>query len=277
MAKYIFITGVSSGIGLGLCNHYLSKGMHVIGTVRKQEDGSDISNPNFHKIVFDVKDKNGLSIVINKIKNIIGNDPIFALINNAGIAKAGPLEFVSDEDFEEQMEVNVNAVRRVTNATLPLMKKGSRIVNMSSVSGLFNSPFTGPYCISKHAVESMSDIYRRELSAFGIKVIALEPGPIKSKIWGKSRGTFDIYKDTRYGYLSPKADRMIDNAEKDALDVAHVAAACDKALFSDNPKPRYIVHKTKRMFKFMVSYMPDRFLDWMVARNLKGGDRHRSI
>jgi NAD(P)-dependent dehydrogenase (short-subunit alcohol dehydrogenase family) len=277
MAKYIFITGVSSGIGHGLASHYLSKGHTVIGTVRNAQDAADLVKQGLHSIIYDVVDKAGLSEVVIALKNILGDHPLHALINNAGIAKAGPLEHVSDADFELQMEVNVNAVRRITNALLPVMKADSRIINISSVSGLFNSPFTGPYCISKHALESMCDIYRRELAMFGIKVIAIEPGPIKTKIWGKAKGTFDQFMDTRYASLAPNADKMIDTAERHALDVSYVVAACDKAMFLDSPKPRYIVHKKKRMFKFIASYVPDRMLDWLVAKNLKKGDKHRAI
>ena len=277
MAKFIFITGVSTGIGHGLAMHYLQEGHHVIGTVRKESDAQDISGERFHKLIYDVQDSAGLPHLISQIKSILGDHTLYALINNAGIAKAGPLEHVSDEDFAMQMDINVFAVRRITNATLTLMIEGSRIVNISSVSGLFNSPFTGPYCISKHALESMSDIYRRELALFGIKVIAIEPGPIKTKIWGKARGTFDKYLDTRYGSIAPNADKMIDNAERHALDVSHVVTACDKALFANNPKPRYIVHKKKLLFTIIAKFAPDTLIDWMVAKNLKKGDKHRAI
>ncbi len=277
MEKYIFITGVSSGIGHGLASHYINIGHHVIGTVRNANDGNDFEHPRFHKIVYDVIDKNGIKTLQEKVKTIIGSSDLYAVINNAGIAKAGPLECVSDEDFEMQMEVNVNAVRRITNAMLPMMKSGSRIVNISSVSGLFNSPFTGPYCISKHALESMCDIYRRELALFGIKVIAIEPGPIKTKIWGKARGTFDKFMHTRYASIAPNADKMIDNAERNALEVSHVVTKCDNALFAANPKPRYIVHKNKLIFTLVAKFTPDRWIDWLVAKNLKKGDKHRAI
>jgi hypothetical protein len=278
MTKYILITGVSSGIGLGLAKHYLHKQFNVIGTVRKYEDGKELEiNKNFHKIIYDVKDKSGISNFVSQVENIIGNNTLFALVNNAGIVKAGPLELVKDEDFEEQIEVNVNSVRRITNAMIPLMSKGSRIIMISSVSGLFNSPFTGPYCISKHAIESMSDIYRRELNIFDIKVIAIEPGPIKSKIWGKSKGTLEPFKDTKYGHITAFADKAIESAENSALEVSYVCDACDKALFKDNPRARYIVHKNKLMFNFFAKYIPTFIQDKLVAKTLKEGKKHRTI
>jgi NAD(P)-dependent dehydrogenase (short-subunit alcohol dehydrogenase family) len=277
MGKYIIITGVSSGIGEGLAAHYLKEGHHVIGTVRKESDAVELSvNENFHKIIFDVKDRNGLTAFVQSIKNILKDNPLYALINNAGIVKAGPLECISADDFEEQIDVNVLSVQRITNAMIPLLGNDSRIVNISSVSGLFNSPFTGPYCISKHALESMSDIYRRELAQFGTKVIAIEPGPIKTKIWSKSRGTLDKYKDSRYGHLVSKADKMIDNAENGALPVSEICKVCDKALFNENPRTRYIIHKKKNLFK-LFTMLPDKVADYLVAKNLKGGERHRMV
>jgi NAD(P)-dependent dehydrogenase (short-subunit alcohol dehydrogenase family) len=277
MEKFILITGVSSGIGQGLASHYIQKGFNVIGTVRTDKDADALKNDRFHKIIFDVKDKAVEENLQKKVKAIIGNYSLFGLINNAGIVKAGPLEFVTEEDFSEQIEVNVIAVRRVTNAMLPLMESGSRIVMISSVSGLFNTPYTGAYCISKHAVESMCDIYRRELNSFGIKVVAIEPGPIKSKIWGKSKGTFDQFKNTRYDAIAPDADKMIETAEGSALDVSYVAEACDKALLENKPKARYIVHKNKLAFKLFAQFIPDSIADYLVARTLRGGKKHRMI
>ena len=276
--KAIVITGVSSGIGNGLAHHYCEKGALVIGSVRKDSDGHDLTQyPNFHKISYDVVDKVGIRDFSEAVRERLGVMPLFALINNAGIAIAGPLECLSDEDFEHQMDVNVMAVRRVTNAMLPLMGQGSRIVNISSVSGLFSSPFTGPYCISKHALESMTDVYRRELAAFGVKVIAIEPGPIKTKIWGKSKGSLDKFFETRYGHLLKHADKIIENAEASALDVSAIQKVCDKALLSDAPKTRYIVHKSKHLFKFFAKFVPDKIADRLVAKTMKGGEKHRIV
>jgi NAD(P)-dependent dehydrogenase (short-subunit alcohol dehydrogenase family) len=278
MKKYIFITGVSSGIGHGLASHYLAKGYEVIGSVRKHEDARDLDqHKSFYKIIYDVSNKTDLPAITEKIKSIVADGVLHGLVNNAGIAIAGPLECVNDEDFEKQIDINVLSVRRITNAMLPLMKADSRIVMISSVSGLFNSPFTGPYCISKHAIESMADIYRRELGLFDIKVIAIEPGPIKSKIWSKSKGSLDKYKDTRYNFITEKADKMIENAEKSALDVSAVCEVCDKAFFNKNPKARYIVHKSPLIFKFFAKFVPDSIVDKLVAKNLKSGNSHRAI
>ena len=277
-AKFILITGVSTGIGFALADHYCKQGYSVIGTVRKPEDAVELNkHKNFYAIVHDVQDKTNLDNFKSQIEKILISNKLFAVINNAGIAKAGPLEFISEEDFTQMMDVNVLSVRRITNIALSFMDKDSRIVNMSSVSGLFNSPFSGTYCITKHALESMTDVYRRELMAFGIKVIAIEPGPIKTPIWSKSKGTLDKYFHTRYGEMLKSADKIIGNAEQSGLDVSHVIEACDKALFQSNPKTRYLIHRKPIIFKMLYWLVPDKIADKLVAKALKGGEKHRVV
>ena len=278
MGKTIVITGVSSGIGAGLSQHLLSKGYRVIGTVRKAGDAGTLKvSSDFTEVVFDVNDRHGIQHLIQAVKSVCIETSLFALINNAGIAIAGPMECLPDEEFERLIDTNVLAVRRITNGLLPLMGQGSRIVNISSVSGLFNSPFTGAYCISKHALESMTDVYRRELMSFGIDVIAIEPGPIKTPIWGKSRGTLDRFFDTRYGTMLRNADKIIDNAEKSGLPVERVCAAVEHALERSKPSSRYLIHPKKWLFRFVSGWLPDRWADLLVARTMKGGNRHRAV
>ena len=124
---------------------------------------------------------------------------------------------------------------------------------------------------------SMTDVYRRELMAFGLKVIAIEPGPIKTPIWSKSKGTLDKYFHTRYGDILRTADKIIDNAEKSGLDVSYVVTACDKALFNPNPKTRYLIHRKPFIFKILYWLVPDKIADKLVAKTLSGGESHRIV
>ncbi|MFM2393528.1 MAG: hypothetical protein RLZZ546_1510 [Bacteroidota bacterium] len=278
-SKYILITGVSTGIGNAISENLLQKGHYVIGTIRDKKDAENLQNfNNFFPIVYDLQDINGLATLNDLVKGILKDNGLYGLINNAGMVVGGPLELVSENDFLKQMDINVFAQRRVTNTLLPYLKENSRIVFMSSVSGLFNNPFTGPYCISKHALESMIDIYRRELSLFGIKVIGIEPGPIKTPIWNKSKGSFDKYVNTRYGFILQKADKMIESAERDALDVSEVVTAVNNGLWKENPATRYIVHKKKFLFKLVSQFLPDKIVDSIVSKTIKGGgDKHRKF
>ena len=285
MKKNIVITGVSSGIGRDALRLLHQKGYHIYGSVRKEADAKSLTEAypqRFTPLIFDVQDQNA----VNQEAKVVFEtcDRIDALINNAGIAVPGPLEFVTESDFEKQMDVNLKSVRRITNTFLPLLGtapdfKGTpgRIINISSISGLFSSPFNGVYSISKHALESMTDVYRRELRRYGIKVMAVEPGPIKTKIWGKNLDSMTQFAETDYYYILQKADKMIENTEKNALPVTRTSNVILKCITKKRPKTRYIVHKNAFVFKIVANYLPDKLVDWFIHRSLSKGNRHRPV
>lgn len=281
----IFITGVSSGIGYDAMQTLISKGYHVIGTVRQENDARQIKDTfgvSCTILVFDVTDAAACQSQIGSIIPMLQQDGLHALINNAGIAVPGPLQHLTDGEFLHQLEVNVMAVRRITNILLPYLGtdkryRPGRIINISSVSGLFNSPFNGAYCISKHALESMTDVYRRELAMFGIKVMAIEPGPIKTEIWRKSKGTLDRFKETPYGEVLSSADKMIENAEKSALDVRVISKIITDIVEDKSYQTRYLVHRKPLLFKLLAYYLPDKWADKLIAKTLAKKDNYRPV
>ncbi|MGB1185379.1 MAG: SDR family NAD(P)-dependent oxidoreductase [Flavobacteriaceae bacterium] len=283
MVKNIVITGVSSGIGRASLDLLHEKGYHIFGSVRNQADADKLSKiypDRFTPLLFDVQNHDE---VVRASKVVFEHcETLAGLINNAGIAIPGPLEHLSEQQFEKQLDVNVKSIRRITNLFLPLLgaklnasKPPGRIINISSVSGLFNSPYNGAYSISKHALESMTDIYRRELRPYGIKVIAIEPGPIKTEIWKKNLNKMDEFKDSDYYEVLKKADKIIENAERNALPVENVSRLVAKCLTVSRPKTRYIVHKNKFAFRLMAYYLPDKITDWLVHKTLTSSNRHR--
>lgn len=283
--KNIFITGVSTGIGYDALTSLVSRGYFVIGTVRKSEDADKLKKEFGDKciiLIFDVRDVDKCTAEIKKVIPKLEKEGLFCLINNAGIAIPGPLQHITEDEFEQQMDVNVKSVRRITNMLLPYLgtdKKyePGKIINISSVSGLFNSPYNGSYCISKHALESMTDVYRRELAMFGIRVSAIQPGPIKTEIWNKSKGTLDRFKDTAYGELLSSADKMIENAEKSAFDVKVVTDIIINILQSKQPKTKYLIHRKKFLFRLLAFYLPDKLVDKMIAKTLAKKDNYRPV
>jgi NAD(P)-dependent dehydrogenase (short-subunit alcohol dehydrogenase family) len=283
--KNIFITGVSTGIGYDALTSLVSRGYFVIGTVRKSEDADKLKKEFGDKciiLIFDVRDVETSMAEISTVIPKMEKEGLYCLINNAGIAIPGPLQHITEDEFEQQMDVNVKSVRRITNILLPYLgtdKKyePGKIINISSVSGLFNSPYNGSYCISKHALESMTDVYRRELAMFGIRVSAIQPGPIKTEIWNKSKGTLDRFKDTAYGELLSSADKMIENAEKSAFDVKVVTDIIINILQSKQPKTKYLIHRKKFLFRLLAFYLPDKLVDKMIAKTLAKKDNYRPV
>lgn len=283
--KTIFITGVSTGIGYDAFAKLHSLGNYVIGTVRKKEDAERLRTTFKERatiLEFDVQDVQGSRQAIESVTPLLKDKGLACLINNAGIAMPGPLQYITEDDFETQLDVNVKSVRRITNQLLPYLGvdknyKSGKIINISSVSGLFSSPYNGAYCISKHALESMTDVYRRELAMFGIKVVAIEPGPIKTAIWHKNMGTLDKYNGTEYGQILSAADKMIASSEKSALPVEEITNLIVKILHAENPSTRYLVHRKKLMFRMLAHYLPDKLVDKMVAKALSSGENYRPV
>ncbi len=269
----ILITGVSSGIGRALTRHATKKGIEVYGTIRNKKKSVDLieSFGNlFTPIFLDVTDG---SRIKECAAELIRNPNLYfdCIINNAGIAIPGPLTEIGIIALKKQIDVNVLGVFRITNAFLPLLKRSTnrkKIINISSVSGILSTPMNGSYCISKHALESMNDVYRRELKLFNIDVISVLPGPIKTKIWQKNLGKLDRFKNGHYATFLKKADTFIIKTENQALDVHYAANYIYSIITKKKNKPRYILHRTPIIIKFMANWVPDRLLDRIMWKNL---------
>ena len=277
--KYVLLTGASTGIGHSSTAYLIDQGFFVIGSVRKQTDADKLETEfkeNFKAILFDVTDDEAIQKSVATVESIVGNNGLAALVNNAGIAVSGPMQHVALEKLRFQLDVNVLGVVRVTQAFLPLLgaSKDSpfpagRIIQMSSVSGKITAPFIGPYAASKYALEAISDAFRRELILFGIKVVIIEPGPIKTPIWGKTIVSDDrLYDDTDYGVILQKRGKSIAKTEAAAIPAIEVAKIVHRALTLKNPKTRYIVANKAWSFK-LFEMMPDKWLDKAVAKPLK--------
>lgn len=275
MAEYICITGVSSGLGKDLAGYLMERGFHVIGTVRQVADAVYLEEkyPDlFHFSVVDVTKKEDIKSFANKVAMICGPNGIKALINNAGIAVSGPLMYLEDGELENQLNVNVIGLHRVTKSLFPLLNAhpDARIVNMSSVSGLISYIFLGPYACSKHAVESYSDVLRRELSGFGIKVIVIEPTAAKSKIWDKNLSQIRKYLDTPYGDALKKGERIIARSSESGMEAEEVSKVIYESITRDKPAHRVIVGRKKWLTKLIAYWLPERMVDRLMIKKMIG-------
>jgi hypothetical protein len=279
-----FITGVSSGIGLEAVKMLTSHGYHVVGTVRNMADKENIEKnvPNTRILVFDVTDTEAMIREVSKVTSLLQTHGLKLLINNAGMAVPGPLQYIPEDKFDQQIDVNVKSVRRITNLLLPYLGtdkryKAGRIINISSISGIFTSPFNAAYSVSKYALEALSDGYRRELAAMGIKVSIIQPGPIRTEIWKKNLGQLEPYINTEYGAILKNADRIIQNTEKSALPVSAVTDVIHKILNTNSPKHRYLVHAKPFIFKIFVHWLSSSIQDKLILKSLNKGDKNRPI
>src|SRR6185437_4146724 len=194
--KSVVVTGSSTGIGWGIAKVLIAKGFRVFGSVRKAEDGERLRKEfgaNFVPLYFDVTDAAAVAKGADQVAGALGGETLFGLVNNAGIAVAGPLLYLKIDEFRHQIDVNLTGQVIATQAFAPLLgadtsRKGKpgRIVMISSVGGRTANPFMAPYCASKFALEGLSESLRRELMLFGIDVIVIAPGAVATPIWDKA-------------------------------------------------------------------------------------------
>ncbi len=276
--KSVVVTGASTGIGWGCAKVLIGRGFRVFGSVRKQADADRLAKEfgaNFVPVMFDVTDSAAVKAGAEKVAAALAGEPLFGLVNNAGIAVPGPLLHLDIDEFRHQLEVNVTGQLIVTQAFAPLLmaqpahKAGpGRIVMISSVGGKNASPFVGAYNASKFALEGLSESLRRELMLFGIDVIVVAPGAVATPIWDKAE-TVDVarYANTPFAAALTKVrDYMITSGRK-GLKPEKLGRAVWRALTIANPKTRYTV-TPDRMQNFMVNVLPKRVIDRTIAGRL---------
>ena len=281
-SKTIVITGASRGIGRA-CALVLDRlGFIVFAGVRREIDGAELktrASENLTPLILDITDSASIAQAAHTISDLIENQGLYALVNNAGIAVAGPLEFMPLERIREQFEVNVIGHIAVTQALLPLLRKGKgRIINISSKEGMLAMPFIGPYCASKFALEALSDTLRMELKQWNIPVTVVEPGTIATEIIEKSiKAAEETIKRLPhhaielYDSCFAKALKASDRIARAAIPVETVAKTVTKALIAKNPKPRYTVGIDAKVLGVLTRFLPDWMLDRIVLKQLGMG------
>ncbi len=276
--KSVVVTGASTGIGWGCAKVLTNKGFRVFGSVRKPADAERLKSEfgtNFVPLLFDVTDQAAVKAGAEAAAKVLDGEPLFGLVNNAGIAMSGPLLYLDVDEFRQQLEVNVTGPLIVTQAFAPLLSahatrnvRPGRIVMMSSVGGKNAFPFVGPYNASKFGLEGLSESLRRELMLLGIDVIVVAPGAVATPIWDKAENV-DIarYASTPYApALKNVRDYMLTSGRK-GLRPERLGRAVWRALTAAKPKTRYVV--TPDPFQnWIVNTLPKRMVDRMIAGRL---------
>lgn len=273
----VLVTGASTGIGEACALHLDSLGHTVFAGVRKPADGDRIAalgSGRLTPVLIDVADAASIEAAVKTIDESIGSTRFAGLVNNAGVARGGPLEFLAIDEWRDQIEVNVIGQVAVTKAFLPLIRGGcGRIVFVGSIGGRVGAPMMGPYNASKFALEGITESLRHELHEWDIKVAIIEPGVVKTAIWGKGRETAarleaeaDPEMLERYASLIQRSRDMIDTNDAKGVEAVVVARAIEHALFAANPKLRYLVGPDAKSAGLMAKFAPDRLKDLLVRR-----------
>ncbi|MEM6484468.1 MAG: SDR family oxidoreductase [Pseudomonadota bacterium] len=272
----ILITGATAGIGKAAAILLASKGHRVFGAGRDEGalEKLGAGHDNILPLKLDVTEDSSVKEALEYVSDVLEGATIDVLVNNAGIAKVGPVESVSMEDWELQYQTNVLGPLRVTKAVLPAMRerRRGRVVMVSSVAGRVTVPFFGPYNSSKHALESLSDALRMELRPHGVEVVLLEPGAVKTRFSSLEQEQFEAHAEASPPYASQihTLKNFHRELHRNGADPVSVAGAVVAACEGNEPPPRRIVPLFPgAAFVAIKSLLPTRISDWVVRKLTK--------
>ncbi len=272
--RSVLITGASKGIGRATARRLADRGFQVFAGVRRDEDGEALraEAQGISPVTLDVTDGGAVAAAAELVSRA-APDGLAGVVNNAGIVVPGPLEFLPLEHLRTQLEVNVIGVVSVTQAFLPLVRRGAgRIINVSSINGRVAVPFIGPYAMSKFALEAMSDAFRMELRRWNIPVVVIEPGAIETPIWQTSQrraarisGELAPAARDAYGGVLRAFESGSGRPPKHAIPPDRVARVIERALTARRPRTRYLVGLDARLAAFAKAVLSDRLFDRLVT------------
>jgi hypothetical protein len=276
--RSVVITGASTGIGWATAKLLLDRGFRVFGSVRKPADADRLKTEfgaNFIPLRFDVTDEAAVLAAAREVRAVLAGETLAGLVNNAGIAVAGPVLELSADEFRRQMEVNFIGPIIATQAFGPLLGsdpslKGPRgkIVMISSVAGKNGNPLSSAYSASKHAIEGLSESLRREMMLFGIDVIIIAPGAVKTPIWSKADEVdISAYKNSPYFPAMERVRKFLLHLGEIGLPPERIAARIADVLTSANPRVRYEITPDP-MRHLIGALLPKRVVDRIIAKRL---------
>ena len=273
MKKTVLITGASSGIGKATTEKLLDDGYTVYASARSTDKLKYLKARGAEILELDVTQDESMKSGVDHIKSEC--DRLDILINNAGYGSYGALEDVPMEKARHQFEVNVFGLGRLTQLVLPQMREQSfgKIVNITSVGGKIYEPLGSWYHASKFAVEGLSDCLRLELQPFGIDVIIVEPGPIRTE-WGSIaiETLMRMSGHTAYAKAAQTEAKLLalSNDEKVASEPEVIANTISTALKAKQPKARYAAGTGAKFLvtfrKFASDALMDRFMQFMIKQ-----------
>jgi NAD(P)-dependent dehydrogenase (short-subunit alcohol dehydrogenase family) len=259
----VLVTGASSGIGRATALEFARRGHEVFAAARRADELDRLSaaEERIDAIPMDVTDRVSVASAVTRVDELTKGYGIDVLINSAGYALGGPVEVLSGDAVEHQFQTNVFGLLDVTRAFLPQMRsRGSgRIVNVSSVVGRVAFPGMGVYAATKFALEALSDALRMELAPFGVKVILIEPGFVKTDIGVASQRQAAEFPQAPDGY-----EEMIERVREfvgkqvteNGIPAERVGRQIVEAAEARNPRARYLLPVSSKALVHLMSALP---------------------
>ncbi len=271
VSRAVLVTGCSSGIGRATAERLAHAGWPVFASARRVEAIRELEGAGCRCLALDVCDEASMRAAVEGVEKEHG--AVGALVNNAGYGSEGPLEEIALEEVRRQFETNVFGALRLTQLVLPGMRRQrwGRIVNLSSMGGRLTLPGGGVYHATKYAVEALSDALRFEVRGFGIDVVVIEPGAIKTRFGDTAIGRVDAvaHRDPAYDTFRESLKQQIRGAYEGPLaalagEADDVARVIERALSSARPKTRYPITAGARLLMGLRRWLPDRAFDALM-------------
>ena len=265
--KAVLVTGASSGLGRVMAEMMAANGYFVYAGARKDKDLEELTAiENIQGVRLDVNKQDQIDAAVKTISE--AGRGLYGLVNNAGVVVVRPLIEIEEHDFDFQMNVNVYGPYRVTRAFAPLIiESKGRISIIGSISGTLSSATWGPYSMTKFAMEAFADALADEMKSFGVDVSLIEPGAYRSNIGKNALERMlernQLADDSQFKEAMDESVNWLSLFENDHGDPAEVAASVMKALFDDDPKPRYLVVPTQEQAYWTIN----RAIERMVEQN----------
>jgi NAD(P)-dependent dehydrogenase (short-subunit alcohol dehydrogenase family) len=262
-SKAVLITGCSSGIGRAIAERLVAAEGRVYATARRPEAIADLAEKGCETLALDVTDDESMRAAVARVEEAEG--AVGALVNNAGYGQSGAIEATPIDAVRRNFETNLFGYMRMAQLVLPGMRRqgSGRIVNMSSVAGRVTMPGSGPYSATKFAIEAMSDALRFEVRGFGVQVVIVEPGPIRTEFTATANSGLPdgdgAYAD--YHAAVAKADAEADQSRLLAGDPEDVARVVERAIAARRPRTRYRVTVPARLLPAIRRVLSDRGFD----------------
>lgn len=273
----VVVTGASSGMGKACALRLSQAGYTVFAGVRKERDAQMLKqdgSPRLIPVILDVTDERSIFEAVKTIRETVGAAGLAGLVNNAGVGVTAPIEEVPLEELRRQFEINVIGQVAVIQAFLPLIRAArGRIITVGSVGGKITLPFAGPLCSSKYAIESINDALRMELRPWGIHVVLVAPGSIRTPAVDKlvadseaMSSSFSPEGQSRYAAAYKAFVQSFLKLEEEGVGPEVMAQTVYRALTARAPRARYPVGPKARLLAFMGTWLPAPVLDVVRTR-----------
>ncbi len=277
----VVITGASTGIGRETALYLDEEGYRVFAGVRKPKDAEALARSSttgrLTPIMIDVTEADSIAAASEQVASAVGQEGLVGLVNNAGVATAGPVEHLPVAEFQKVIDVNLTGQYAVTQAFLPLVRRGEgTIIFITSIGGRVASPFFSAYNAAKFGLEGLADALRREIKPWKMDVVVIEPGSIATAIWERGTNEFERAEaelgpegKRLYGSQLAAMKRVMGETAERGIEPLEVAKVIEKAISADNPNTRYLIGKDAKIMYGLQRLVGDKRFDSLMRRNMK--------